>query len=488
MGTSISMTKSGLNVPANPIIPFIEGDGTGPDIWRASVRVFDKAVELAYSGTRRIEWVEVLAGEKAFNKTGNWLPDATLDAFRTHLVGIKGPLTTPVGGGIRSLNVALRQMLDLYVCLRPVRWFTGVPSPVRRPEDVDMVIFRENTEDIYAGIEYAMGTPEAAKLLEFLSGTFPKDFKKIRFGTEAATAEWAAHMEKKLAKSGLQVGVGIKPISAMGTARLVIAAIQYALREKRRSLTLVHKGNIMKFTEGAFKDVGYACATEFFRNDTVTERETWILGNKEKNPSITVEANARQVDPGYDMMTPEQQGKIRAEIEAALALWPTHGEGKWKKKLLIKDSIADITLQQVLTRAKEFDVIATMNLNGDYLSDALAAQVGGIGIAPGANINYVTGHAIFEATHGTAPKYANLDKVNPSSVILSGEMMLRYMGWTEAADLIIAGVERAIAAKTVTYDFARMMEGAREVSCSGFADAMIQHMTQRAEATTAVHA
>ena len=480
MASAITMTPKGLNVPDQPILPFIEGDGTGPDIWRASVRVIDAAVEKSSKGKRKITWQEVLAGEKAFNKTGNWLPDETLAAFRQYLVGIKGPLTTPVGGGIRSLNVALRQMLDLYVCLRPVRWFQGVPSPVKKPGDCDMVIFRENTEDIYAGIEYAAGTPEAAKLLAFIEKEFPKDFKKIRFGTAGAGAEWQAALEGVGAakrETPLTVGIGIKPVSYLGTERLVHSAIGYALKNKRRSLTLVHKGNIMKFTEGAFKDWGYQVATKFYREHVVTERESWILGNKEANASLSAEANAKMIDPGYDMMTAEQKGKIVKEVEGVLsAIWSTHGDGKWKSKLPIKDSIADITLQQVLTRAKDFDVIATMNLNGDYLSDALAAQVGGIGIAPGANINYITGHAIFEATHGTAPKYANLDQVNPGSVILSGEMMLRYMGWTEAADLIIKGMDGAINAKTVTYDFHRMMEGATKVKCSEFGDAVIRHM------------
>jgi isocitrate dehydrogenase len=450
------MQSGSLVVPDRPTIPFIEGDGTGPDIWRSSVRVFDAAVEKAYNGKRKIEWVEVLAGEKSFNATGDWLPEATLDAFRKHLVGIKGPLTTPVGGGIRSLNVALRQILDLYVCLRPVRWFQGVPSPVKKPGDVDMVIFRENTEDIYAGIEWAAGSPEAQKVLAFLEKEFPKEFKKVRFPGSA--------------------GVGVKPVSREGTERLVGAAIRYALDNKRKSLTIVHKGNIMKFTEGAFKDWGYALAQREFRTRCVTERESWILGNREADASLTAEANAKMIDPGFTMMTPDQQKKVVAEVEKALALWPTHGEGKWKSMLLVKDAIADIALQQVLTRAKDFDVIATLNLNGDYLSDALAAQVGGIGIAPGANINYTTGHAIFEATHGTAPKYANLDQVNPGSVILSGEMMLRYMGWTEAADLIIKGMDGAIAAKTVTYDFHRMMEGATKLKCSEFGSAVIKHM------------
>ncbi len=453
-GQPIRMVGGKLQVPDNPVLPFIEGDGTGPDIWRAAQRVFDAAVDKAYGGKRKIAWHEVLAGEKAFNTTKNWLPDATVEAFKKYLVGIKGPLTTPIGGGIRSLNVALRQMLDLYVCLRPVRYFTGVPSPVRRPEQVDAVIFRENTEDIYAGIEWAAESPEAKKVIAFLENEM--QVKKIRF---PATS-----------------GIGIKPVSREGTERLVRAAIEYALRQQRKSVTLVHKGNIMKFTEGAFRDWGYAVATRDFRDQVITERESWILGNREDKAGISVEDNARAVDPGYDLMTPAQQATVRGEIETALQLWPTHGDGKWKQKLMIRDAIADITLQQVLTRPKEFDVIATMNLNGDYLSDALAAQVGGIGIAPGGNINYQTGHAIFEATHGTAPKYANLDKVNPGSVILSGEMMFRYLGWDEAADRIIKGMDGAIAAKTVTYDFHRLMEGATLVKCSEFAEAVVKHM------------
>jgi isocitrate dehydrogenase len=473
------MLSTGLKVPSDPILPFIEGDGTGPDIWRASVRVFDAAVEKAYKGSRRIHWTEVLAGEKAFNKTGNWLPDETLTAFRQYLVGIKGPLTTPVGGGIRSLNVALRQLLDLYVCLRPVRYFKGVPSPVKKPEDVNVVIFRENTEDIYAGIEYAAGTAESQKILDFLSQNFPREFAKVRFGTQQRCEEWQKQLEAiggPKRSLSVEVGIGFKPISALGTERLAHSAISYALKNKRRSVTFVHKGNIMKFTEGAFKDWGYRTATQYFRDQVVTERESWILGNKDANSDLSAEANAKMIDPGYDMMTPDQKKKVVAEVETALKLWPTHGQGKWKQKLLVKDTIADITLQQVLTRAKDFDVVATPNLNGDYLSDALAAQVGGIGIAPGANINYITGHAIFEATHGTAPKYANLDQVNPGSVILSGEMMLRYLGWNEAADLIIKGMDGAISAKTVTYDFHRLMEGARKVKCSEFGTEIIRHM------------
>jgi len=455
-GEKITIRDGKLEVPDHPIIPFVEGDGTGRDIWRASVRVFDAAVEKAYGGKRKIHWMEVYAGEKAFKLFGTWLPDETTEAFKEFLVGIKGPLTTPIGGGIRSLNVALRKLLDLYVCQRPVRYFPGVPSPVKHPEYVDMVIFRENTEDIYTGIEFQYGTEENRKFKALLQEAFPKEFAKIRFPETA--------------------GFGIKPVSVEGTERLVRAAIRWALANKRRSVNLVHKGNIMKFTEGAFKDWGYTLAKREFRDQIVTERESWILANKEANPELTVEANARMIDPGYDMMAPDKQAEIRAEVEAALALWPTHGDGKWKSKLLIKDSIADVTLQFVLIRPRDYDVIATLNLNGDYLSDALAAQVGGIGIAPGANINYESGHAIFEATHGTAPKYADLDKVNPGSVILSGEMMFRYMGWTEAADLIIKGMEGAIAAKTVTYDFARLMEDAKEVKCSEFGDAVIQHM------------
>src|SRR5499426_673364 len=443
-----------LQVPDRPIIPFIEGDGTGPDIWRASQLVFDAAVEKAYGGKRAIAWMEVYAGEKAFNRFKNWLPDDTVAAFKEFVVGIKGPLTTPVGGGIRSLNVTLRQVLDLYVCLRPVRWFTGVPSPVKRPDQVDMVIFRENTEDIYAGVEWAAETPEARKVIAFLEKEM--GVKKIRFPDSS--------------------GIGIKPISRQGTERLVRAAVEYALRHGRRSLTLVHKGNIMKFTEGAFRDWGYGLAVREYRDRIVTERESWILGNRETKPGISVEDNAREIDPGYDLMTPDQQAKVRRDVEAALALWPTHGDGKWKQKLLVRDAIADITLQQVLTRPREFDVVATPNLNGDYLSDALAAQVGGIGIAPGGNINYMTGHAVFEATHGTAPKYANKDKVNPGSVILSGEMMLRHLGWVEAADLVVKGMDGAIAGKRVTYDFARLMDGATELKTSEFADAIIRNM------------
>ncbi|HXI85047.1 MAG TPA: isocitrate dehydrogenase (NADP(+)) [Verrucomicrobiae bacterium] len=428
----ISIQNGRLNVPDSPTIPFIRGDGTGPDIWAASERVFDAAVKKAYGGKRKIEWLEVFAGETAFQKFNNWLPDETVKAFQDYLVGIKGPLTTPVGKGIRSLNVALRQMLDLYVCLRPVRWFKGVPSPVKHPEKVDMVIFRENTEDIYAGIEYAAGTPEAQKVLDFLAKEFPKDFKKIRFGSLEAAQGWQGQLEKIGAPKrsvNVQVGIGIKPVSYLGTERLVHTAIGYAIQQKRKSVTLVHKGNIMKFTEGGFRDWGYDVAKNFY--------------------------GAVEIDGGP---------------------WCKIPDGKPGAGLVIKDAIADIALQQVLTRPEDFSVIATLNLNGDYLSDALAAQVGGIGIAPGGNINYITGHAIFEATHGTAPKYANQDRVNPGSVILSGEMMLRYLGWTEAADLILQGMDGAINAKTVTYDFARQMEGAKEVKCSEFGDAVIAKM------------
>jgi len=431
-GTAISRKNGRLVVPDNPIIPFIEGDGTGPDIWRASVRVLDAAVAKAYGGKRSLAWMEVYAGEKSFKAYDNWLPDDTIEAFREYYVGIKGPLTTPVGGGIRSLNVALRQLLDLFVCLRPVRWYKGVPSPVKHPEKVDMVIFRENTEDIYAGIEYAAGTPESQKILDFFAKEFPKEFKKIRFGSAEASGEWQKMLEAIGAPQRevpVQVGVGFKPISYLGSERLIHSAISYAVANKRRSVTLVHKGNIMKFTEGAFRDWGYQVAKQFF--------------------------GAVEIDGGP---------------------WCRIPEGKPGAGIVIKDAIADITLQQVLTRPDEFDVIATPNLNGDYLSDALAAQVGGIGIAPGGNINYITGHAIFEATHGTAPKYANQDKVNPGSVILSGEMMLRHLGWPEAADLVVKGMDRAISAKFVTYDFARLMEGAHEVKTSEFADRMISSM------------
>ena len=454
-GEAITMTSSGkLAVPNEPILPFIRGDGTGPDIWAAASRVLDAAVQKAYGGKRKVAWYEVYAGDNAFKRFRTWLPDETVEAYRKYLVGIKGPLTTPVGKGIRSLNVALRQVLDLYVCLRPVRYFPGVPSPVRHPERVDMVIFRENTEDIYAGIEWQQGTPEARQVIDFLQQQM--GVNKIRFPHTS--------------------GIGIKPVSREGTQRLVQAAIEYALREGRKSVTLVHKGNIMKFTEGAFRDWGYELAQQKYRDRVVTMRESWVLGNIEANAALSIEQNAKLLEPGYDNAPPEVQADIRAEVERALKLRDTHGDGKWRRMLMIKDSIADITLQQVLTRPDEFDVIATLNLNGDYLSDALAAQVGGIGIAPGGNINYSSGHAIFEATHGTAPKYADRDVVNPGSVILLGEMMLRHMHWREAAALVVKGMEGAIAAKTVTYDFARMMDGATQVKCSEFANAVIEHM------------
>ncbi len=455
----ITISNGVLSVPDRPVIPFIEGDGTGPDIWRAASRVLDAAVEKAYGGAREIVWKEVYAGEKSFNMGLGWLPEETLAAFREYLVGIKGPLTTPIGGGISSLNVALRQGLDLYVCLRPVRYIKGVPSPVKRPELVDMVIFRENTEDIYTGIEWAEGTPEAKKVIDFLRNEM--GVKKIRFPETS--------------------GLGVKPVSREGSERLMEAAIEYALKNGRKSVTIVHKGNIMKFTEGAFKNWGYELAATRYRDRTVSQRESWILGNVEKDPGMSPEDNARSIAPGFDNMTPAQRGSVIAEVEATLALRLTHGDGKWRKMLLIKDAIADITLQQTITRADEFDVLATTNLNGDYLSDALAAQVGGIGIAPGGNINYRTGHAIFEATHGTAPKYANMDKVNPGSVILSGVMMLQYLGWTEAADLINSSLDRTIGTRKVTYDFARLMkaeglDGVEEVKCSGFADELIRNI------------
>jgi isocitrate dehydrogenase len=410
-GDKISISDGTLSVPNNPVIPFIRGDGTGRDIWAASERVFDAAVEKAYGGTKKISWFEVFAGEASKSKFDTWLPDDTVKAFEEYLVGIKGPLTTPVGGGIRSLNVALRQLLDLYVCLRPVQYFTGVPSPVKHPEKVEMVIFRENTEDIYAGIDFEAGTEAALKTLEFLKESFPKEFKKVRFGGEDISS----------------VGVGLKPVSRPGTERLVRAAIKYAIEQGRKSVTLVHKGNIMKFTEGAFRDWGYDLARKEF--------------------------GATEIDGGPWCQLPAELGGI-----------------------IIKDAIADITLQQVLTRPEDFDVIATLNLNGDYLSDALAAQVGGIGIAPGGNINYITGHAIFEATHGTAPKYADQDMVNPGSVVLSGEMMFRYLGWNEAADLIIKGLNGAIGSRRVTYDFARLMDDATKIKCSEFGDNIIAHM------------
>jgi isocitrate dehydrogenase len=421
-GQKITVAHGVLNVPEQPIIPFIEGDGTGRDIWRASVRVLDAAVNKAYGGKRQIHWMEVYAGEKAFNAFKSWLPDETVEACREYLVSIKGPLTTPVGGGIRSLNVALRQLLDLYVCLRPVRWFKGVPSPVRAPEKVDMVIFRENTEDLYSGIEFEQGTEDNKKFLEILKASFPRHYAKIRFPDSS--------------------GLGLKNVSVEGTERLFRSAVEYAIANRRKSVTIVHKGNILKYTEGSFRSWSYALAEREFKDRVYT----WLQWERTKAASGEKAANDEQA----------------AALKAG--------------KVLIKDAIADITLQQVLTRADEFDVVATMNLNGDYLSDALAAQVGGIGIAPGANINYLTGHAVFEATHGTAPKYADLDQVNPGSVILSGEMMLRYLGWTEAADAIIGSMDRTIGQKVVTYDFARLMDGATKVKCSEFGDALIRNL------------
>ena len=421
-GSKIELKNGHLIVPNNPTIPFIEGDGTGPDIWRSAVRVLDAAVEKAYQGERKIQWLEVYAGQKAFDQFNNWLPDETIQSCREFLVSIKGPLTTPIGGGIRSLNVALRQALDLYVCLRPVRWFEGVPSPVRKPENVDMVIFRENTEDIYAGIEFEQGSASNKKFLQLFKASFPDDFRKIRFPESS--------------------GIGIKPISREGSERLLRSAFDYAIKNHRKSVTLVHKGNIMKFTEGAFRAWGYALAEREYGKHVYT----WDQWEQTK------------VKRGEEAANQEQRDAI--------------GNGA----ILVKDAIADITLQQVLTRPAEFDVIATMNLNGDYLSDALAAQIGGIGIAPGGNINNITGHAIFEATHGTAPKYANQDKVNPGSVILSGEMMLRYLDWVEAADLIVKAMDESIRQKTVTYDFARLMENVSPVKCSEFGDALIKNM------------
>ena len=440
-GSTVTIKNGKLKVPNDPIIPFIEGDGTGRDIWKASVRVFDAAVAKAYKGKKQIVWKEVLAGQKAFDQTGNWLPDETLDIIREQLIAIKGPLTTPVGGGMRSLNVALRQILDLYVCLRPVRYFNGVPSPVKQPELVDMVIFRENTEDIYAGIEMVGGSEEAARVLKFLKKEFPKDFEKIRFGTKEKTKAYNKSAKLK-SDNEVVVGIGIKPVSKLGTERLVRSAIEYAITNKRKSVTIVHKGNIMKFTEGGFRDWAYNLAdTEF--SDKVF---TWANYERIKAASGAAAADTAQKE--------------------ALA----------SGKILIKDAIADIALQQVLTRPTDFDVIATLNLNGDYVSDALAAQVGGIGIAPGANINYITGHAIFEATHGTAPKYADLDMVNPSSLLLSGVMMFEYMGWDAVAKMITKGIEKAIKTKRVTYDFERLMEGATKLKCSEFADEIIKNM------------
>jgi len=453
-GARITYTGGEYQVPDNPIVPFIEGDGTGRDIWKASVRVFNAGVEKAYKGKRRVAWYEIFAGEKAKAKFDNWLPDDSVGAVKEFRVAIKGPLTTPVGGGIRSLNVALRQILDLYACIRPVKYYKGVPSPVKHPERMDLVIFRENTEDVYAGIEWEQGTAEAAKLIDFLNKEMLKGGKK---------------------QVRLDSGVGIKPISITGTKRLVRMAIQHALEHGRKSVTLVHKGNIQKFTEGAFRKWGYELATQEFRDKVVTERESWILDNKDKNPNWSVEQNANLTEPGLEFATPEFRAAVYKEVKDVLeAIYGSHGHGVWKKKLMINDRIADSIFQQVVTRADEYTVLATPNLNGDYISDACAAQVGGLGIAPGANVG--DGYAIFEATHGTAPKYADKDVINPGSVILSGVMMFRFLGWTEAADLIERGLERTIEQKKVTYDFERLMEGATKVKTSEFGDSIIQNM------------
>jgi isocitrate dehydrogenase len=453
-GAGITYSNARYQVPENPLVPFIEGDGTGRDIWKASVRVFDAAVEKAYKGKRRVVWYEVFAGEKAKAKFDTWLPDETVNAIRDLRVAIKGPLTTPIGGGIRSLNVTLRQVLDLYSCIRPVKYYKGTPSPVKHPERMDIVIYRENTEDVYAGIEWEQGTPEAARLIEFLNKDMLKGGKKqIR----------------------LDSGVGIKPISITGTKRLVRMAIQFALSSGRKSVTLVHKGNIQKFTEGAFRKWGYELATEEFRDRVVTERESWILDNKDKNPNLTVEENAALIEPGMEFAPPEFGQSVYKEVKSVLdVIYATHGKGAWKKKLMINDRIADSIFQQIVTRPEEYSVLATSNLNGDYISDACAAQVGGLGIAPGANIG--DGYAIFEATHGTAPKYADKDVINPGSVILSGVMMFRFLGWNEAADLIEHGMEQTIQQKRVTYDFERLMEGATKVKTSEFASYIIENM------------
>src|ERR1700719_605663 len=453
-GKKIGYANGKYDVPENPIIPFIEGDGTGRDIWKASLRVFDAAVEKAYKGKRRVAWYEVFAREKAKPKFDNWLPDDSVGAIREFRVAIKGPLTTPVGGGIRSLNVALRQILDLYCCVRPVKYYKGVPSPVKNPERMDVVIYRENTEDVYAGIEWEQGTAECAKLIEFLNKDMLKGGKK---------------------QVRLDSGVGIKPISVTGTKRLVRMAILHALETGRKTVTLVHKGNIQKFTEGAFRKWGSELATEEFRDQVVTERESWILDNKDKNPNLSAEENAALVEPGLEFAPPEFGKSVAEEVRSVLnSIYATHGHGAWKKKLMINDRIADSIFQQVVTRADEYSVLATPNLNGDYISDACAAQVGGLGIAPGANIG--DGYAIFEATHGTAPKYADKDVINPGSVILSGVMMFRHLGWSEAADLIEQSVERTIEQKKVTYDFERLMPGSTKVKTSEFAGHIIENM------------
>jgi isocitrate dehydrogenase len=453
-GKKIGYTGGKYDVPDTPVVPFIEGDGTGRDIWKASRRVFDAAVEKAYKSKRRVAWYEVFAGEKAKAKFDTWLPDDTVDAVREFRVAIKGPLTTPVGGGIRSLNVALRQILDLYCCVRPVKYYKGVPSPVKHPDRMDVVIYRENTEDVYAGIEWEEGTAECARLIEFLNKDMLKGGKK---------------------QVRLDSGVGIKPISVTGTKRLVRMAIRYALETGRKSVTLVHKGNIQKFTEGAFRKWGYELATEEFRDQVITERESWIVDNKDKSPSLTVAQNAESVEPGMEFAQPEFRQAVEQEVKGVLdRIYATHGNGQWKKKIMINDRIADSIFQQVVTRADEYSVLACPNLNGDYISDACAAQVGGLGIAPGANIG--DGYAIFEATHGTAPKYADKDVINPGSVMLSGVMMFRFLGWNEAADLIEGGMERTILQRKVTYDFERLMEGATKVKTSEFADCIIENM------------
>ncbi len=453
-GKPIGYANNTLQVPDNPIIPFIEGDGTGRDIWKASRRVFDAAVEKAYGGKRHVAWFEVFAGEKAFNTFKQWLPDDTVDAVRDFRVSIKGPLTTPVGGGIRSLNVALRQILDLYACVRPVRYFTGVPSPVREPEKMNVVIFRENTEDVYIGIEWKSGTPEVKKLLEFLNNDMLKGtMKQIRWDS----------------------GVGIKPISPTGTKRLVRRAVQFALDHHKPSVTLVHKGNIQKFTEGAFRDWGYDLAREEFRAQTITERESWILDNLDKNPSLTVEQNAAMIEPGLESATEDFKKTVYAEVKEVLdSIGATHGKGQWKKKLMINDRIADSVFQQMLLRPNEYSVLATPNLNGDYLSDACAAQVGGLGIAPGSNIG--DGYGVFEATHGTAPKYADKDVINPGSLMLSGAMMFEFLGWSEAAKRIEDGIAKTIQQKKVTYDLERLLPGATKLGTAAFASAIIENM------------
>ena len=453
-GKPIEYADGAYTVPDNPIIPFIEGDGTGRDIWKASQRVFDAAVEKAYGGKRKVAWFEVLAGEKAYRQTQNWLPDDTVKATVDFRVSIKGPLTTPVGGGIRSLNVALRQLMDLYQCIRPVKYYSGVPSPVKHPELVDIVIFRENTEDIYAGIEFREGTPEAAKFIAFVNDDMLKGGKK---------------------KVRLDSGVGVKPISITGSKRLVRASIQYALDNGRKTVTLVHKGNIQKFTEGAFREWGYEVATQEFRSETVTERESWILGNVEANPKITPEENAALIEPGIEFAPKEFGESVVAEVKSVLAaIGASHGAGKWKSKILVNDRIADSIFQQIIIRPSDYSVLATTNLNGDYISDAAAAQVGGLGIAPGANVG--DGYAVFEATHGTAPKYADKDVINPGSVILSGVMLFDFLGWKEAARMIESAMEKTIQQKYVTYDFERQMEGATKAKTSEFATRMIQNM------------